>query len=275
MSVPRSARAGSQERQTSNKRRAATGAPGPRPCPSTILPFAQVIRCDDGSLTDIPALWGARERAVVVWARTFGCPFCWELAMQLRRDVMPALDAQGVKLYLVASGLLAQRARRAGGRGMRPGVGAASRRGVEERAKERLRLPCRGPLLCQPSLRHPPTRPPAALAVGTYERSKDFVEATGYPADRLLADPDGGTYAALGLVKGVAQTFFSVEVRVAAWGAAGPLHAARMRACSRPHMRRTDCHAHALAWILAALACCWEEPVACAAARACHTSPRP
>lgn len=48
--------------------------------------------------------------------------------------------------------------------------------------------------------------------VGTHERSKDFVEVTGFPADRLLADPDSATYAALGLVKGVRQTFFSQEV---------------------------------------------------------------
>ncbi len=38
------------------------------------------------------------------------------------------------------------------------------------------------------------------------------MEATGFPPDRLLADPDGGTYAALDLVKGVRQTFFSQDV---------------------------------------------------------------
>ncbi|KAI8472676.1 MAG: seleno protein U [Monoraphidium minutum] len=112
------------------------------------LKGVQVIHCSDGARVDIPSLWGPQERAVVVWARTFGCPFCWELATQLRRDIKP-----GVKLFLVA--------------------------------------------------------------IGTLERSKDFVEATGYPADRLLADPAGDTYAALGLVKGVGQTFFSYETPMA------------------------------------------------------------
>lgn len=38
----------------------------------------QVIRCDDGARVDLPSLWASSgERAVVVWARTFGCPFCW------------------------------------------------------------------------------------------------------------------------------------------------------------------------------------------------------
>lgn len=35
---------------------------------------------------------------------------------------------------------------------------------------------------------------------------------TGFPPDCLLADPDSGTYEALGLVKGVRQTFFSEAV---------------------------------------------------------------
>lgn len=110
------------------------------------LKGVQVIRCSDGAKLDITGLWGPAERAVVVWARTFGCPFCWELAIQLRRDIKPILDEQGVKLFLVA--------------------------------------------------------------IGTLERSKDFVEVTGFPAERLLADPDSKTYEALGLVKGVRQTFF-------------------------------------------------------------------
>jgi hypothetical protein len=33
---------------------------------------SQVIRCSDGVQVDIPSLWGLNERAVVVWARTFG-----------------------------------------------------------------------------------------------------------------------------------------------------------------------------------------------------------
>lgn len=38
---------------------------------------------------------------------------------------------------------------------------------------------------------------------------------TGFPPERLLADPDGDTYAALGLRKGVAETFFSIETPLA------------------------------------------------------------
>eukprot|EP00877_Chromochloris_zofingiensis_P002749 jgi/Chrzof1/12475/Cz06g35200.t1 len=74
---------------------------------------------------------------------------CWELAIQLRRDVLPVLDEQGVKLYLVS--------------------------------------------------------------IGTWERSKQFVEVTDFPPERLLVDPDNVTYTALGLAKGVMKTFFSAE----------------------------------------------------------------
>ena len=66
---------------------------------------------------------------------------------KLRRDVLPALDAAGVDLFLVS--------------------------------------------------------------IGTPERAKDFVRVTGFPPERLFADPTSATYAALGLVKGVGQTFFS------------------------------------------------------------------
>ncbi len=41
---------------------------------------------------------------MVAFARTFGCPFCWELATQLRRDIKPQLDARGIRLFLVAIG---------------------------------------------------------------------------------------------------------------------------------------------------------------------------
>lgn len=75
-----------------------------------------------------------------------------ELAIQLRRDVLPVLDEQGVKLYLVS--------------------------------------------------------------IGTWERSKQFVEVTDFPPERLLVDPDNVTYTALGLAKGVMKTFFSAEVSV-------------------------------------------------------------
>lgn len=76
-----------------------------------------------------------------------------ELAIQLRRDVAPKLEAAGVKLFLVS--------------------------------------------------------------IGTWERSIEFAEVTGFPREALLADPDSVTYEALGLVKGVRQTFFGREVRAA------------------------------------------------------------
>jgi hypothetical protein len=48
-----------------------------------------VIRCSDGARLDIPSLWAPSERAVVVWARTFGCPFCWWV---LRVEYWPVLN---------------------------------------------------------------------------------------------------------------------------------------------------------------------------------------
>lgn len=44
------------------------------------------------------------------------------------------------------------------------------------------------------------------------QRGLQFVEKTGFPADRLLADPDNVTYNALGFKKGIKETFFSWEV---------------------------------------------------------------
>jgi hypothetical protein len=85
------------------------------------------------------------------------------LAIQLRRDIKPTLDQQGVKLFLVS--------------------------------------------------------------IGTLERSRDFAGVTGFPSDCLFADPDSASYKALGLVKGVKQTFFSYDVsgvviptRACTWG---------------------------------------------------------
>jgi peroxiredoxin len=50
------------------------------------------------------------------------------------------------------------------------------------------------------------------VSIGTVERSAEFAQVTGFPRDSLLADPDSVTYEALGLVKGVRQTFFGSEV---------------------------------------------------------------
>jgi len=113
----------------------------------------EVYRSSDGALVDLPSLWGPQDKAVVAFGRSFGCPCCWELAIQLRRDIKPTLDAQGVKLFFVS--------------------------------------------------------------IGPWERSKDFVSVTEFPAENLLADPESKTYEALGLVKGVGQTFFNPQSALA------------------------------------------------------------
>jgi hypothetical protein len=50
------------------------------------------------------------------------------------------------------------------------------------------------------------------VSIGTWERSRQFADVTGFPQDCLLADPASATYEALGLVKGLRQTFFGSEV---------------------------------------------------------------
>lgn len=52
------------------------------------------------------------------------------------------------------------------------------------------------------------------VSIGTKERGLEFVEKTGFPAERLLADPEGSVYEALRLKKGLKETFLSVEVRI-------------------------------------------------------------
>ncbi|KAF8065706.1 hypothetical protein HT031_002766 [Scenedesmus sp. PABB004] len=116
--------------------RAAAGAQ--RPDAYEALRGKTVFRSSDRAALDLPSLWGPGDKAVVA-----------ELAIQLRRDLLPALDSVGVKLFLVS--------------------------------------------------------------IGTLERSAQFAEATGFPRDRLLADPESCTYEALGLVRGVRQTFFGTE----------------------------------------------------------------
>jgi hypothetical protein len=36
----------------------------------------QVLRVSDGEDLALTTLWGENEKAVVVFARSFGCPFC-------------------------------------------------------------------------------------------------------------------------------------------------------------------------------------------------------
>ncbi|WIA37036.1 hypothetical protein OEZ86_014019 [Tetradesmus obliquus] len=49
------------------------------------------------------------------------------------------------------------------------------------------------------------------VSIGTWERSGQFADVTGFPRDCLLADPGSVTYEALGLVKGLQQTFLAKE----------------------------------------------------------------
>lgn len=43
------------------------------------------------------------------------------------------------------------------------------------------------------------------------------MEKTGFPAERLLADPDGLLYPPLGMKKGLKETFFSYSTPQAIW----------------------------------------------------------
>lgn len=56
-------------------------------------------------------------------------------------------------------------------------------------------------------------------SIGTKERGLEFVEKTGFPSDRLLADPEGQMYIPLNMKKGVNITFFSKDTPYAIWDA--------------------------------------------------------
>lgn len=53
--------------------------------------------------------------------------------------------------------------------------------------------------------------------IGTKERGLEFCDRTGFPADRLLADPTSSMYPCLGMIKSVQATFFSKETPYAIW----------------------------------------------------------
>jgi len=63
----------------------------------------ELIRCSDGARVEIPSLWDATERSVVVWARTFGCPFCCESSVAALGIVCYAA-LLWVAVYFLASG---------------------------------------------------------------------------------------------------------------------------------------------------------------------------
>jgi len=49
------------------------------------------------------------------------------------------------------------------------------------------------------------------VSIGTAERGREFVEKTGFPADRLLADPDSQTYEAMDWTNSFWRTLFSIQ----------------------------------------------------------------
>ena len=66
----------------------------------------QVYRATDGKPVELAKQWGPQERALLIFTRSLGCPFCQELAVQLRRDVMPQLATLRVNVLMVSIGEL-------------------------------------------------------------------------------------------------------------------------------------------------------------------------
>jgi hypothetical protein len=53
----------------------------------------------------ITELWDAeKDRVFLVFARSMGCNFCQELARDLQRQVLPKLQQENIKLYLISIG---------------------------------------------------------------------------------------------------------------------------------------------------------------------------
>ena len=96
---------------------------------------------------------GEGRRTLLVVARSFGCPFCQDLAASLTTQAIPQLEASGISLYLIS--------------------------------------------------------------IGAPETGKEFSKLTGFPPERLLADPGTQTYDALGLERGLAAAFFSPRTPLA------------------------------------------------------------
>lgn len=53
------------------------------------------------------------------------------------------------------------------------------------------------------------------VSIGPPERGLEFSDLTGYPTNKLLADPKNVTYSALGFRKGVISTFFNPKTPLA------------------------------------------------------------
>jgi hypothetical protein len=74
------------------------------------LAGVDVLRVTDGSSLALRDAWPADGRALLVLARSFGCPFCQATARELARDVLPRLGEINVQLIFVGIGT-AERAR--------------------------------------------------------------------------------------------------------------------------------------------------------------------
>eukprot|EP00611_Tribonema_gayanum_P000773 TRINITY_DN1056_c1_g1_i1.p1 TRINITY_DN1056_c1_g1~~TRINITY_DN1056_c1_g1_i1.p1 ORF type:complete len:255 (+),score=54.61 TRINITY_DN1056_c1_g1_i1:67-831(+) len=61
-----------------------------------------LFRAADGTQVALGSLWGEHDTAVVAFLRHFGCPICWDLALQLKKDWAPRLD--WTKLIVVGIG---------------------------------------------------------------------------------------------------------------------------------------------------------------------------
>lgn len=68
------------------------------------LAATPVQRVSSGEETALTSLWSDDEMCTVVFARSFGCPFCQEMARQLSRDYLSSLKEQDCKLFLVSIG---------------------------------------------------------------------------------------------------------------------------------------------------------------------------
>jgi peroxiredoxin len=56
------------------------------------------------------------------------------------------------------------------------------------------------------------------VSIGTAETGQKFSELTGFPTDKLFADPENAAYDALRLNKGILVTYLSPIVRFPANG---------------------------------------------------------
>eukprot|EP01023_Acetabularia_acetabulum_P006942 TRINITY_DN12953_c0_g1_i1.p1 TRINITY_DN12953_c0_g1~~TRINITY_DN12953_c0_g1_i1.p1 ORF type:complete len:286 (-),score=23.67 TRINITY_DN12953_c0_g1_i1:861-1625(-) len=74
--------------------------------PYKALKGCKVFRVSDGQEVELVSEWNEQDTVWLVFGRSFGCNFCWELGMQLARDYLPELTKQKIKLLFVSVGTL-------------------------------------------------------------------------------------------------------------------------------------------------------------------------